>query len=114
MKFLLLLLPLAVLALAVFGPLLTPGRSRRAREQAVTTRLALLTWLAAGGLLAGLVLLPEKGRVLLTLLPLYGVLAGVQAGWRRRPLAPEVELAEMKRARSPRPPAGDGLGSRHV
>jgi uncharacterized membrane protein len=76
------LLPLVLIGLVVVAPLFDAARSASERERAMTIRMTLFTWLLGGVLLLGLVLLPNKQRVLM-MVPAFVIATVIGRVWKR-------------------------------
>lgn len=89
-----------VLAAVVFAPLWSSRGERLQQERAVTVRLTLFIWLLAVLFAAGLLLVPDKQRVLMLAPLLAGAVIAGKLWKRARERArtqPTVDFERMKR-----------------
>jgi hypothetical protein len=93
-----LLLLLAATVLGIILPLFDQRRAPSARERAVAMRLTLFSWLMGLLLAGGLVLLPNKSRVLM-LAPIFAIAVITGRVWKnaRRRARLAVDIERMKR-----------------
>jgi quinol-cytochrome oxidoreductase complex cytochrome b subunit len=95
-----LLLPVVLVGLGLFAPMLDARRTRSEQERAVALRMTLFAWLIGLLLLGALILLPNKQRVLM-LVPVFVTAVFLGRLWRRVRLRArrdaEVDLERMKR-----------------
>jgi hypothetical protein len=76
------LLPLVLIGLVVAAPFFDAARSADERERAVTIRMTIFTWLLGAVLVLGLVLVPNKQRVLM-MVPAFFIATVVGRIWKR-------------------------------
>jgi quinol-cytochrome oxidoreductase complex cytochrome b subunit len=99
-----LLLPVVLLGAGLFAPLWDASRSRSDKERALTIRMTIFAWMIGIILVAAMIMMPNKGRVMM-LVPVF--VAAVLLGrlWKRARVRAqrereeaELDLERMKRA----------------